>query len=442
MAVEHFARRRAAFMQKMEGGVALFPSAHHIIRNRDVEFDFRQDSDFYYLTGFDEPESLLMLAPNFENPVTLFVRPRDLEKESWMGPRAGVDGAKSRYGADAAHPIADALKVIRETLGKTELLYYAMGCDDVWDDHVIEMMKTFRMQSRTGVRGLRSVQDPGFLLHEQRLIKGQEEIDSMARAAVVSAEGHMEAMRACRPGLNEAHLQSVLEVVFRTNGSKRQAYHPIVASGNNATVLHYNDNCAPIAENDLVLIDAGCEMDYLASDITRCFPASGKFSEAQRELYSVVLDSQRVAVEACLPGASFQSVHEKATEVLTQGLIDLNLIEGPLQKALDEELYKPFYWHRTSHWLGMDVHDVGQYFDGDDSRKLEPGMVLTVEPGLYVADSRTDVPDRYRGIGIRIEDDVLVTESSPRVLTERVPKEIDEIEAVMAEEPQVSWPLL
>jgi Xaa-Pro aminopeptidase len=429
-----YADRRKALMAKMNGGVAIVPSARMTNRNNDVDYVFRQDSDFYYLTGLDEPDCLLMLAPDSETPVTLFVRARDPEREAWDGPRAGVDGAMDIFGANAAFPIDEAPEKVRDALNNQSVLYYALGASSEWDRHTIDFLGHYRKMGRRGQCGPQMVGDPTQILHEMRLIKTDLEIDTMSRAALISCEAHKEAMRICKPGLSEAHLQSVLEYMFRMAGSQRQAYPPIVATGNNATILHYIVNDATVSDGDLVLIDAGCEYGYMASDITRSFPASGRFSKPQREIYQVVLDAQLAAIAHCRPGNSFESVHEVAVEVLTQGLISLNLIEGPVSEAIEEERYKPFYFHRTGHWLGMDVHDVGQYVVNGQDRILEPGMVLTVEPGIYVTNGHSIAPEHYHGIGVRIEDDVLVTEGEPRVLTAAAPKHIDEIEKLMTED--------
>jgi len=426
--------RREAFMAKMANGIALIPSATMTPRNNDVEYEFRQDSDFFYLTGLDEPDCLLVLTPQSESTVTLFVRPRDPEREAWDGPRAGVQGAIDDFGADAAFPISEARDRVRDLLTNEPVLYYALGCNTDWDATVIEYLVHYRKSSRKGVFGPTQVEDPLHILHEMRLIKSADEVEVMAKAASISASAHTEAMRFCRPGVTEAHLQSVLEYVFRVSGAKRQAYSPIVATRNNATVLHYVLNNAPVGNDDLVLIDAGCEYGYMASDITRTFPASGQLSQPQRELYQLVLDAQLAAIDLCRPGNTFESVHDRAVEVLTEGMIKLGMIEGPLDKALEEERYKAFYFHRTGHWLGMDVHDVGQYQSNDGSRPLEPGMVLTVEPGIYVKKGHELADAQYHGIGIRIEDDVVVTDGEPRVLTADVPKEIDAIERVMADQ--------
>ncbi|HIN86799.1 MAG TPA: Xaa-Pro dipeptidase [Myxococcales bacterium] len=307
---------------------------------------------------------------------------------------------------------------------------------------MISALSFYRSRSRLGEFGPATIIDPRNMVHDQRLRKDGAEVELMARAGAISSEAHCEAMRACRPGLTEAHLQAILEIVFRTNGSKRDAYPSIVATGNNATVLHYRANCDPIKDGDLILIDAGCEYGYLASDITRCFPANGRFSNAQKNVYQLVLNAQLAAIEKCRPGNKFQDVHDTALNVLTQGLIDLNLIAGPFEDAIKEERYKTFFWHRTSHWLGMDVHDVGVYQNNGDWQIFEPGMVLTVEPGLYFSKDNENAPDEYKGIGVRIEDDILITSEGYRVLSADVPKTITEIESLMMEEASVNWPSL
>ena len=426
-----YSRRRERALEQIPGaGLVLFSNPERI-RNNDVEHEYRQDSDFHYLSGYDEPESVLVLrheAPRF----TLFVRPRDPDREVWDGPRAGVDGAMERFGADAAHPIAELAERLPGLLSGLDAVYYRLGRERTQDDVMLRTLEGVRRLSRRGVRAPETIVNPGVVLHEMRLRKEPSEIELMRRAAAITREGHVAAMAFTKPDAFEYETEAVLNSVFRRNGSERHAYSPIVGSGPNSTILHYRSNDRRMLAGELLLVDAGCEFGYYASDVTRTFPVSGKFSAAQRAVYEVVLRAELEAIAACRIGASVEAPHDVALRVLTEGLIDLKLIEGSLSTALEQGLYKPWYMHRTSHWLGMDVHDVGNYHVGGKPRALEPGMVLTVEPGLYFSASDQNVPEAFRGIGIRIEDDVLVTESDPEVLTASIPKHPDEVERACA----------
>jgi Xaa-Pro aminopeptidase len=425
-------QRREEFMKRIKGGVAIFPSAPTAIRNNDVEHEYRQDTDFYYLTGFEEPNAVAIFAPdNPEHRFVLFVQPKDREREVWTGWRAGEEGAKRDYGADAAFTIDKLNEELPKLVGKAEKLYYRFG-DPRFDERVVAFMRqSQRERQRSGV-GPKAVIDPSEMLHEMRLVKTDDDIELLRRAVDISCEGHMAAIRALRPAAYEYEIEAVLRYVFRKNGSPRPGYPPIVASGANATVLHYTTNNRRIEDGELLLIDAGTEFGYYTGDITRTYPAGGIFTEAQAAVYQVALDAQIAAIEAVRPGATFIESHERAVRVLTQGMVRLGLLEGEVEKLIEDEQYKKFYMHRTSHWLGMDVHDAGPYKVADEWRKLEPGMVLTIEPGLYIAEDVTDVAPCYRGIGVRIEDDVLVTQDGNEVLSARVPKTIEEIESVMA----------
>jgi Xaa-Pro aminopeptidase len=430
-AAEQVKRRREEFMRRIGGGVAIFPSAPTAVRNNDVEHEYRQDTDFYYLTGFEEPNAVAVLAPdNAEHRFALFVQPKDREREVWTGRRAGEEGAKRDYGADAAFTIDKLDEELPKLVGKAERIYYRFA-DPLFDERVAAFMrKAQRERQRNGV-GPTSIIDPAGMLHEMRLIKTGGDLELLRRAVDISCEGHMAALRALRPAAYEYEIEAVLRYVFRKNGSPRLGYPPIVASGANATVLHYTANNRRIEDGDLLLIDAGTEFGYYTGDITRTYPAGGSFTEDQAAVYQVVLDANLAAIEAVRPGATFIEPHDRAVRVLTEGMRRLGLLEGEAEKLIEDGEYKKFYMHRTSHWLGMDVHDAGPYKVADEWRKLEPGMVLTVEPGLYIAEDAEGVDPRYRGIGVRIEDDVLVTEGGNEVLSARVPKTIEEIEGLM-----------
>jgi len=429
---EQVKQRREEFMKRIRGGVAIFPSAPTAIRNNDVEHEYRQDTDFYYLTGFEEPNAVAVFAPdNSKHRFVLFVQPKEREREVWTGWRAGEEGAKRDYGADAAFTIDKLDEELPKLVGKAEKIYYRFG-DPLFDERVVAFMRQFqRERQRSGV-GPKAIIDPAEILHEMRLVKTSDDLHLLRRAVDISCEGHMAAIGALRPGAYEYEIEAVLRYVFRKNGSPRPGYPPIVAAGANATVLHYTTNNRRIEDGDLLLIDAGTEFGYYTGDITRTFPAAGRFTEEQAAVYQVVLDAQIAAIGAVRPGATFIEPHDRAVRVLTEGMIRLGLLEGEIEKLIEDGEYKKFYMHRTSHWLGMDVHDAGPYKVADEWRRLEPGMVLTIEPGLYIAEDIEDVDPRYRGIGVRIEDDVLVTEDGNEVLSARVPKTIEEIESAMA----------
>jgi len=416
-------------MAQLSGGVAVFPAAPVAIRNNDVEHEYRQDSDLHYLTGFDEPESVLVMSTEHpQHKTVLFVRPRDPEREVWDGARAGVDGAVQDFGADAAFPISELPAKLPEYLENHEKLLYRFGRDRVFDDKMVAALDATRMRARRGVTCPTQMIDPAALLHEMRLFKSKEEIEAMQRASAITRDAHLGAMRLAKPGRYEYEVEALLRETFRKNGSERPAYSPIVGAGINATVLHYTSNTKRIEEGDLLLVDAGCEYNYYASDVTRTYPVSGKFSEAQRAIYQLVLDSQLAAIAGTRPGVTLEDVHKIALDVIVDGLIRLGLLTGDRQKIMDEHLYRPFFMHRTSHWLGMDVHDVGAYFRSKKARPLQAGMVITVEPGIYIAASNAAVPAPYRGIGVRIEDDILVTPEGNLNLTADIPKTVSELE--------------
>ena len=425
-----FASRRARFLKRMKAGIALVPAAPVAVRNNDVTYDYRQNSDFYYLTGFGEPESLLLLTTAHPRHVfVLFVRPRDREREIWEGPRAGRGGAARMLGADAAYPIGELQERLPEYLADAGRLFYRVGVDRELDDTVFRALDRLRGRIREGVSAPRVIVDPGLILHDLRLRKSAFEVEKMQEAADITRQAFADAMRATRPGLYEYQVEAELLRAFRTAGAE-PAYGCVVASGPNATILHYRENRRRMGRGDLLLIDAGAERDYYASDVTRTFPVGGIFSGEQRALYEVVLDAQQAAIEKAGPGLSLKDVHDTAVKELVRGLIKLGLLKGRVETAVRTGAYRQFYMHRTSHFVGMDVHDVGDYYLERKPRPLRPGMVFTVEPGLYVA-RNAGVDSRWRGIGIRIEDDLLVTAGGCRNLTADIPKQASEIERLL-----------
>ncbi len=437
MTASEHKRRRKRLMRMMEPqSIAILPAAPEVVRNRDVHYPYRQDSDFYYLTGFPEPESMAVLIPGRRQAeYILFCRPRDEAKELWDGPRAGLEGARGLYGADDAFPIGDLEDILPGMLEQCSRVYYPIGTHPDLDRRLSEWVSGIRAKSRSGVQGPVEFIALDHHLHELRLYKSRPEIAAMRAAARISVEAHRHVMRVCRPGIWEFQLEAEFVHACATRGARAQAYPPIVGSGANACVLHYVDNGHQLRDGDLVLIDAGCECDYYASDITRTFPVNGRFTQAQRELYEVVLRAQEAAIARAIPGNHWNDPHEAAVLTLTRGLVELGILKGTMRsvpKLIREEKYKPFFMHRTGHWLGMDVHDVGDYKIDGEWRLLEPGMVLTIEPGLYVPVGTEGVPERYWGTGIRIEDDVALTEGGAEILTDGVPKSVAEIEAWMS----------
>lgn len=424
----------AGLMRRMdENSVAIVPGAREATRSNDTHFRYRQDSDFYYLTGFDEPEAIAVIAPaHKEHPYMLFVRPRDPEREIWDGRRAGVEGAKETYGADAAFTISEFAEKLGDLINGVRQLYYRLGADAELDEMLVGQIRRMRAGGRRGIMPPQSITDPGHLIHEMRLFKSEDEIEIMQRSADIAAEAHREAMQATRPGLKEYEIEALVEYVFRRNGAAAPAYTSIVGSGPNATILHYVDNSATLLDGELLLIDAGAEYGGYASDITRTFPINGRFTDAQRDIYQLVLEAQETCIGMTRPGATIDELHNRSVEILTEGMVRFGLLAGDPQKLIEEETYKRFYMHRLSHYLGMDVHDVGRYQLDGQARPLEAGVVITVEPGLYIAPDAEGIPDKYRGIGIRIEDDVVVTADAPRILTDKAPKQVEDIEQLMA----------
>jgi Xaa-Pro aminopeptidase len=425
----------AEFMKRLgNDSVAIVSSARETTRSNDTHYRFRQDSDFYYLTGFEEPEAIAVIAPGHkEHPYVLFVRPRDPEKEVWDGRRAGIEGAKASYGADAAFKVEEFDEKLTELLNGASNLYYRVGNGNSdLDQTIIHQIKRMRSMGRRGIHPPQAIIDTGAILHEMRLIKSDEEIETMQRAADIAAEGHVEAMKSARPGMMEYEVEALIEYTFRRKGAAAPAYTSIVGGGANATILHYINNDAPLRDGDLLLVDAGAEYRGYASDITRTFPVNGRFTEAQRDIYELVLASQVACIEMSRPGASIDELHERSVEILTEGMARLGLLKGEVSELIKEEKYKQFYMHRLGHFLGMDVHDVGRYQVKDESRRVEPGMVMTIEPGIYIPVDAKDIPEKYLGIGVRIEDDVLITDEGCRVLSDKAPKHVEEIEALMA----------
>ncbi|SFM76017.1 Xaa-Pro aminopeptidase [Halopseudomonas yangmingensis] len=430
---EYSRRRKALMAQMVPNSIAVLPAAQVRTRNRDTEYPYRQDSDFQYLTGFPEPEAVAVLIPGrAHGEFVLFCRERDPERELWDGYRAGQEGAVASYGADDAFPISDIDDILPGLIEGRERVYYAMGANPEFDRRLTGWINSIRSKARLGAQPPNEFEALDHLLHDLRLYKSAAELKVMREAAKISARAHVRAMQICRPGLHEYQLEAELIHEFMRSGSRAPAYSSIVAAGRNACILHYTENTSQIRDGDLVLIDAGCELDCYASDITRTFPANGRFSAEQRAIYQLVLDAQRAAFAVIAPGRHWNEVHEASVRVITAGLIELGLLQGEVDELVAAEAYRPFYMHRVGHWLGMDVHDVGEYRVGGEWRVLEPGMLMTVEPGIYIAQDNSDVARKWRGIGVRIEDDVLVTRNGCEILTGDVPREIDEIEALMA----------
>ena len=427
-----FAKRRRQLMRMMgRDAIAIVPAASVKQRNNDVEYHYRQDSDFQYLTGFDEPESVAVLVPGRpQGEFVLFVRDRDPARETWDGARAGPDGAESDFGADHGFPIADIDEILPGLLERCSRVYYTMGVHPEFDQRVFGWVNGLRAQAKKGLHTPQEFVALDHLLHEMRLFKSRPELDTMRRAGAIGASAHRRAMKLAAPGRMEYEVMA--EILHEFHSRKADiSYYPIVGSGPNACVLHYHANDRQMKDGDLLLIDAGCEYDFYASDITRTFPVNGRFSAAQRAVYEVVLAAQHAAIEKTRPGNHWNEPHEAAVRVITQGLVKLGLLKGKVAKLIKDEAYKKFFMHRTGHWIGMDVHDVGEYKVGEEWRLLEPGMVMTVEPGIYIPPGTRGVARQWQGIGIRIEDDVAVTKGDPEVLTDGVPTDPDEIERLV-----------
>ena len=425
-----YAQRRDHLMAKLGKGTAIFRSAPMAVMHHDVEYNFRQDSDFFYLTGFNEPEAVAVLAPHHEeHQFVLFVRPKDLEKETWTGYRVGIEAAKEQYGADIVYPIAELDEKLPQYLEKADRIVYHLGRDRAFNDTVLKhWQRCLALYPRKGL-GPMALEDPAPLVHPMRQIKSAAELDRMRKAAEIAVEAHNRAREFARPGCYEYEVQAEIEHLFRLRGAMGAAYPSIVASGENACILHYTENTRQMQSGDLLLIDAGCAYEYYNSDITRTFPVNGKFTAEQKALYEIVLEAQRQSIAQVHPGNPYSQTHDIAVRVIVEGLMNLGLLQGDVEEIIKEEKYKPFYMHRTGHWLGLDVHDVGVYKHGEETwQTLQPGNVLTVEPGIYIgldavpAEEQPAIDDRWRGIGIRIEDNVLVTADGHEVLTAGVPK--------------------
>jgi Xaa-Pro aminopeptidase len=431
--------RRAEVLRRMReiaphGATAVFPGMPVATRNSDVEHAYRADSDLAFLTGFEEPESVAVLSTASDKPFTLFVRPRDKERETWNGRRAGIEGAEKNFAADQAFEIGKLDAELPKLIGASRTLFYRLGGDDPrFDSNIALMIRNLRARARAGMTAPTRIEDPGQIVHELRLHKDPRELSAMRKAVELTRNGHLAVMKAGRPGTHEYDLHGLLEHQFRKGGGRGWGYYPIVAAGENATVLHYNENNVPVRDGDLVLIDAGAEVDLYTADVTRTFPASGKFSAAQRAVYQVVLDAADLCISLTKPGESIDDLHDKAVRVLTEGMVKLGLLKGDVAALIKDNSYRRYYMHRTSHYLGLDVHDVGPYRTDDGKpRPLAPGMVFTVEPGLYIAIDDDKAPPEFRGIGVRIEDDILVTESGYENLTIAIPRTVADVEAACA----------
>ena len=429
-----YAQRRARLLTQMQRGIAIIPTAPEVARNADTHYGYRHDSNFYYLSGFIEPEAVLVLMAgqcNDSPPQSiLFCREKNLEREIWDGHRFGPDAAREQFGFDAAYPIEKLDEKLAELMGNQPTLFYPLGDDTAWDQRILKLRSSVQEKIRSGIRAPDEIRDVRALLNEMRLFKDTHELDIMRRAAAISTQAHSRAMQFTRPDRFEYQVEAELLHEFCRHGARHPAYTSIVAGGANACVLHYVGNNAKLKDGDLLLIDAGCELDGYASDITRTFPVNGKFSAAQKDAYEIVLAAQAAAIATALPKQTWDAPHNAALRILAQGFIDLKLCHGSVDEVLESESYKKFYMHRTGHWLGMDVHDVGDYKVDDNWRALQPGMVLTVEPGCYIRPA-DDVPMALWNIGIRIEDDVVITAQSNEVLTDAAPKTVADIEELM-----------
>ncbi len=428
----HYIDRRKSLMQAMGAGVAVIPTAPEAARNRDSHYPYRSDSYFYYLTGFTEPEAVLLLVAGEQPKSILFCRDKDMEREIWDGFRHGPEGAQARFGFDEAYSITRLDELAPRSLANQPRLFHAFGAEAAWDNRLAGWLNQLRAQSRSGVSAPSEMVDPRAWLDEMRLIKSEQELDVMRRAAKISVEAHKQAMQVTRPGMMEYEIEAALLHQFYRHGSRAPAYSSIVAGGANACVLHYVENNQRLHDGELLLIDAGCELECYASDITRTFPVNGRFSAAQRDIYELVLAAQQAAIDNVRPGCHWNEPHEAALDVLIRGFIDFGLCKGSPESVLESGDYRRFYMHRTGHWLGLDVHDAGEYKQADGNwRTLQPGMTLTVEPGCYIRPA-DDVPKAFWNIGVRIEDDALVTAQGCELLTADAPKTVAEIESLMA----------
>ena len=430
-----YRQRREQLMSKIGNGIAIFRSAPTAVMHNDVEYAFRQDSDFFYLTGFDEPEAVAVLAPHHEeHRFVLFVQPKERDKEVWTGYRTGVEAAKEKFGADEAYPITELDEKLPKYLEKADRIYYHLGRDRFFNDTILKHWQHLMAGYPKRGTGPIAIESTNPILHAMRQVKSSAELELMRKAVAISVEAHNHAREFSQPGRYEYEVQAELEHIFRLRGGMGPAYPSIVASGANSCVLHYIENNRQMQDNDLLLIDAGCAYGYYNADITRTFPVGKKFTAEQKTLYEIVLKAQLEAIAQVQPGNPYNSFHDTAVRVLVEGLMDLGLLAGDIEEIIKEEKYKPFYMHRTGHWLGLDVHDAGVYKHGENWQILQPGHVVTVEPGLYIGpdiepvEGQPAIDERWRGIGIRIEDDVLVTELAHEILTAAVPKSIEDME--------------
>jgi Xaa-Pro aminopeptidase len=425
--VKPFKARRARLARDLGEGIVVLPTAPELHRNADTHYDYRWDSGFYYLTGFREPEAVLVMVPGPKPRSILFCREKNLEREIWDGYRYGPETAREMFAFDEAYPFGELDQRLPDLISDRDVLHTPVGADATWDARVTGWLNSVRAKVRTGVTAPTQIRDVRAAVNDMRLFKDETEIAIMRRAGAISSAAHVRAMKMAAPGKREYEVDAELMHEFMRNGARAPAYGSIVASGANACVLHYRNNDAELRKGDLLLIDAGCELDSYAADITRTFPIASRFSAAQRDIYELVLASQEAAIKAVKPGADFIDYHDAATRVLVQGFIDFKLCKGSVDQVLEDGSYKQFYMHRTGHWLGLDVHDAGDYMQKGKWRKLKPGMVLTVEPGCYIRPA-PNVPKSFWNIGVRIEDDVLVTAKGRDVLTAECPKKVKDVE--------------
>lgn len=426
----NFSERRDLLADKALEDSAIIVSAASVkSRISDTEYSYRQDSNFYYLSGYEEPESLILIRPNQDKErFVIFCRDRDPLREQWDGFRTGQEGVIQDYGADAAYSINSIDEIMPKLLEGTKNIYFSMSAPCGVDAKISSWVEDIRKNTRSGAEPPQNLLSLDSILHEMRLIKESDEMDLMKKAANITTEAHIRAMQSVRPGMYEYQLEAEYLYAFNKNGARSPAYNSIVGGGNNSCILHYVENNAELKDGDLVLVDAGCEYQYYASDVTRTFPVNGKFSPEQREIYSIVLEAHKQSMEQAKPGNKWNLMHEKSVEVIVEGLLSIGLLQGSRDEIIDKGEYSKFYMHRIGHWLGMDVHDVGSYKQDGDWRPLEEGMVMTVEPGIYILDSMEGVDDKWKGIGVRIEDDIAITESGFEILTPDVPRTIEEVE--------------
>ncbi len=413
--------------------VAVFQGASMVPRSRDTEFPFRQDSDFWYLTGFDHPNAIAVLRTDGEPEYSLYVESRNREMEIWNGYRPGVKGAREDYGADEAYPQADVLDHLPDIVRQTKRIYHVLGRSSEIDRAITNTLDGMRLRSRNVAAPADAIVDPRSIVHEMRLYKEPAEVDIMRRASAISREAHEAGARLVRSGVYEYEIEAVIEYTFRRLGARGAAYTTIVGGGSNATVLHYVTNSEKLRDHEMVLVDAGCELEGYASDVTRTYPIGGRFTAAGRAIYDVVLTAQRAGIDQCSPGKTLADVHAASVRAIVEGLVDLKLLSGDVDDLIAKEAYRRFYMHKTSHWLGLDVHDVGNYGSGGNHRPLEPGMVFTVEPGIYLAADDEDANEEFRGIGVRIEDDIAITEDSCENLTEAIATDPEDVEALVTD---------